>query len=261
MDNLESLSLMFPTSGTNTGYDSNHPFTSNIRLFDGACNVHIARVTAGYDLFHPNMLHLPWSQLTGLDFEDTTLPSSFNQTHTVLRQCVNLQSLRIGIADDDKCGISRLNTLLPHLESMTVFTFNMTVDWNEYGRFLRPFVLPSLKHLEIVSCFGKSVWPEEAPHVFKPCCLQNLECLEAQQLEPAAVLVFLEAVPLLCELSLPSFKSKDGLEDLAPFIGDGDVVPLLRKLEWNVDDLDWLIVILERRTKTDGGDNGDKDEN
>ena len=75
------------------------------------------------------------------------------------------------------------------------------------------------------------------------------------------MLVFLEAAPSLCELSLRYFKSDDGIEGLVPAIGDGDVVPLLRKLEWNVDDLDWLIVILERRAKTDGGDNGDKDEN
>jgi F-box-like len=214
-----------------------------IRAFDGASNLRTASIVTDYDHLYPQDLHLPWAKLTSLHFKLTTL--SFVGCHAVLRQCTSLVSLALGIVPNDDCHAPQSDTLLPCLESLMVFTFDEDA---EYGQFLQPLVLPSLKHLEIES-HEEAIWPDEGPPVLKPRCLHNLESLKIAHLGPSAALVFLHDAPSLVELSLCSLEDDESLDDLVTAISSGDVAPKLRMIECDIAIVDSLVGILEERAK------------
>ena len=239
---LESLALTFSSGSPLSINGRDQPPAHCLKGFEHAHSLHTLLISSDHAHLELQVFTLPWSQLTRLAFNQTTIP--FTEGHLVLRQCVNLVSLRLGITSNDECDLSHPDTLLPHLESLTIF-----VDMeDEYGQFLEPFVLPSLKCLEIES-EDESIWPDEASGMLRADSLQNLEQLKVTHMEPAAVHAFLVDTPSLIRLSIHSLSSSDTVEELTEAIGDGDLVPLLQVLECDASMADSLPHILEARAK------------
>jgi hypothetical protein len=249
VNNLESLSLSFdfgPLSG-----NLDHPPASYLKGFHGASKLHTLTISSDHAHLELQIFKFPWSQLTRLEFNQTTIP--YAEGHEVLRQCVGLVSLRLGIVSDDECKIFSDRTLLPHLESLAVF-----VDMDgDYGQFLQPFVLPSLKRLKIES-EDESFWSDDEGATLNTESLKNLEQLAVTHMEPTAIHALLTDAPSLIELSMRSFTFTDALEELTEAICDGDIAPILRVLECDAGMVDSLVNILEARAKVTGDEAGDE---
>jgi hypothetical protein len=121
-------------------------FTNKITAFETARNLHSVTLISEYADMHLSVFRFPWSQLTHLIILDTFV--YFADGHEVLRQCTGLVSCSTGITTDIMCYATLPPTLLRNLVSLTIHAYDAE---EEHGRFLEPFVLPSLRHLELAS--------------------------------------------------------------------------------------------------------------
>ena len=242
MIDLETLSLSF---GCESSID--HSMLQalpipDVAVFHRSPKLRSLVVSNNHRHFHLNPLGLriPWSQLTHLSFARIVI--DFAEGHMVLRQCVNLTSLGLRISSDSHCTFPFPDTPLPRLKRLKVFTHTIEMC----GQFLQPFVLPSLKHLDIWS-ESRAIWPVEGPPVLNAASLRNLESLLVNHMEPAAVLVFLTNTPSLVTLYLHSVKTTECLDELTATIRDCKVTPKLEVLESDASVVDSLVNILEKR--------------
>jgi hypothetical protein len=231
VDALESVSITF----------RRHP-TSNITVFTKARSLRAATVYKSYfwPVCDPHVFRFPWTQLTQLDFS-YILPR-FKETHEVLHQCRSLISLKIGIQPDEDCGQHMPDTFLPCLETLEVFAFSQ----GSYGMFLRPFILPYLKHLAVRTYQKGTLWSG----VLSAQCLSHLEHVHFDGLEPPAAHAFLKDAPFIKEWTFYHIWSTDSFDDVVAAVACGDLVPALRVFKCDYEAVDaMLIPILEARGK------------
>jgi hypothetical protein len=231
---LEVVSLMFAKEDGDSpsAFESGDGLTDDITIFDAARNLHSVTLISQYAYMHLAAFRFPWSQLTHLAILDTYV--DFESGHEVLRQCTSLVSCSIGIAVDDDCDATLPPTLLPNLISLTVYAYS---EEEEHGRFLQPFVLPSLQYLELASP-NHGPWSEmHVTHLIRRSKPAKFECFRCTALTVRDVSAILSEVPLLEELSLCFHRSEPdpSLDALITAIARGNLVPKIRSFELEVN--------------------------
>jgi hypothetical protein len=240
---LESADLEFSEK-----FDAD-PNVSSMMLLDKTCNLRRVTISSDFVDLDLTIFHFSWTHLTQLSFRNTYL--TFAQGHAMLRHCINLVSLTFGIIPDIECHAMACNTILPVLESLTI----MILTSEECGQFLRPFILPSLKRLEVDATGTHFQWSE----VVLPQLVRRSSChlkrFEVSAFAPSAVIALLTVAPSITRLSLqhlnvgrcrePSYNT-----NLLGAIARGDLVPNLQIIECNLYDLEYIIDVVEMRSKT-----------
>jgi hypothetical protein len=231
---LEIVSLIFAKEDDDSpsSFESGNGLTDNITIFDAAHNLRFVTLISQYAYMHLTAFRFPWSQLTQLDILDTYV--DFEDGHKVLRQCTSLVSCSIGVAVDVVCDATLPPTLLPNLVSLTVHAYFKV---EEHGRFLQPFVLPSLQYLELASR-DHAPWSEmHVTHLIRRSKPAKFECFCCTALTVRDVTAILTEVPLLEELSLCFHRSEPdpSLDALITAIARGDLVPNIRSFELEVN--------------------------
>ena len=211
-----------------------------VTLFDATPNLREVTLTMEFVDVNLSAFRLPWAQLTRLVVTDAFI--TFAGGHTVLRQCTNLISCVLGIVPDSECTGDVPETVLPNLQSLALHTYH---DHGRRGRFLMPFVLPSLKHLKL--CVD-SEWcelsgEEAASLISRSGC--RLERLEAKGLDPYDVHVILSSATSLADLSLDFFYNTP-VDDLIFEIVDGSVVPNFHTIRITFPFAELFIELLEQ---------------
>jgi hypothetical protein len=243
LEALESADLGF-SEKFNANYNA-----SNMMFFDKTCKLRRVAISSVFPDLDLSTFHISWAHLTHLYFKNIYLP--FSQGHAVLRQCVRLVSLAFGIIPNSECHAVTCNTILPVLESLKIVIFME----EPCGQILQPFILPSLKRLEVDSTGTYSQWSELAlPRlVQRSAC--HLKRFEATALAPSVVTALLTAVPSLTRLSLYNLKvgryrEPNHDKQLFSAVARGVLVPNLQHFECNLFDLEYVIDIVEMRTNT-----------
>ena len=170
---------------------------------------------------HPHLsaFRFPWSQLTHLTISNP--PFGFVDGHQVLRQCTSLVSCCIDIPPDSHCGGDLRPIVLRDLGSLTVRAHNCLGTL--HGRFLRPLVLPSLKHLDIDSAC-QVLWSEA--DVTQLVRHNTPQSVRSKDLMGNIVSAVLTQVPLLTELEVSFDQQQSHSADaLLTAIARGDLVP------------------------------------
>ena len=240
---LESAELDFSEA-----FNPDHDVFNTIFL-DKTCNLRRVTISSNFLDLDLDPFHISWANLTQLCLKNTYL--AYSQGHAVLRQCVRLVSLAFGIVPDIECRGMTRNTILPVLESLKVAIYT----GEQCGQFLQPFILPSLKRLEIDSISTCSQWSE----MILPQLVQRSSCqlrrFEASALAPSTVTAFLMTVPSLTRLILHNLRVgrlREPIQDKDMFsaIARGSLVPNLQHFECRLYDLEYVINSVERRTNT-----------
>ncbi|KAJ7749529.1 hypothetical protein DFH07DRAFT_961665 [Mycena maculata] len=194
--------------------------------------------------------NIPWSRLVHLQLL-IGLPNEFI---AVLRQCVNLERLDIGIlawdAIDDYPP-QEMDLTLRNLRHMSITVLFDTSDLGEFGPLFQPLVLPELTSLKIVYDKGVDVlWPQAEFSRFQSRCpsIQHLEIQvikdldEPRQLETItgftfrSLILILRSSPALKSLTLLSFPHciDDALLAALQYrASDEPLVPRLETLSWD----------------------------
>ncbi|KAJ7625547.1 hypothetical protein FB45DRAFT_68485 [Roridomyces roridus] len=200
----------------------------------------------------PNVLGLPWAQLTSLHFIATYIPPL--AMHAILRESTSLVECSCSIIQLDStlsAALARLpECTLPALRTLMVEFSPQTTD---YAPFLRPLVLPALTDLELR--------PLEAG--FLPQCLWSqpaytgLLARSRFRLNRLAILhymvdaVDLEAIlvgmPDLRELHLYLWERTEWDEGILNKLGEGEILPNLETLTFSTYPLGGVLDALERR--------------
>jgi len=164
----------------------------------------------------------------------------FVEGHAVLRWSPNLISATFSIVPDHQCQSEVPSTVLPKLERLRVCSYGYRSL--VYGQFLRPFILQSLKHLEIRSTPGPK-WLDVhlLSLVTQSSCA--LERFTAVSLEPLTISAFLAETPTLVELSLFFLRRTDGFSELLTQIAYSTLLPNLRSLRCTADVAEHLLDI------------------
>jgi hypothetical protein len=137
---------------------------------------------------------------------------------------------------DVVCDATLPPTLLPNLISLTVHAY---YEVEKHGRFLQPFILPSLQHLELASPnHAPAPWSEmHVTHLIRRSKPAKFECFRCTALTVRDVSAILTEVPLLKELSLCfrlGRESDPSLDALITAIARGNLVPNIRSFELEV---------------------------
>ena len=237
---LEVVSLVFggEEGDSPSSFESGDGLTDNITIFDAAPNLHSVTLISQHAYMYPTAFRFPWSQLTHLAILETYV--DFKSGHEMLRQCTSLVSCSIGVAVDVVCDASLPPTLLPNLISLTVHAY---YQMEKHGRFLQPFVLPSLQHLELASP-NRAPWSEmHVTHLIRRSKPAKFERFRCSALTVRDVSAILSEVPLLKELSLcfPRSEPLDpSLDALITAIACGTLVPNIQSFELKVNTIgDW----------------------
>jgi hypothetical protein len=251
MDTLQSISLSFSDETdkyTLNDSDSYYPSLYPVTAFDNARNLCEVAILTEFATFHPQYFRLPWKQLTQLHIVNTPIP--FIEGHEALCQCLNLVTATLTIPSDERCLHPSPITLLPQLSSLEIRTAT-ELPTACFGRFLKPFVLPSLKQFEMITMSdSRDTWSQSDLLSLMKRSSCSLERFQASWITPQLLHAFLQVVPSLVELSFPWVRR----EPLAMFqmileeIGIGSLVPNLRILECNMNILDDVLKMAEART-------------
>lgn len=185
--------------------------------FHGDCSV-----------FLPQLLLLPWGQLTDVCFPDMNTPPSV--IYSILEQCTSLTvcELCIGIEPARGC-FGRRNIVVPNLRAVTFTPFRDSVVWSD---FLAPFVFPALKELSI-KAYDNPLSLYDIPALIKhsKCSLQELTV--SQFIEPDAsnnLNILLQSVPSLVYLNANSLFPPHVLRD----ISNGTLLPQIKWMNFPV---------------------------
>lgn len=200
LDALESIEMkfnahwnVFPTPGT-TALHTARRLTKVAFEFKG----HLTKTCP------PELLLLPWGQLTEISFTNLSLP--YDTAHSVLSQCRNLISCTLEVENIHQYLSAEpfsKDVVLPVLRSFTIIVRgHIRFDW---ATFLRPLVIPSLKDLDI------SVADELDDETFisfltrSRCTLETLawstSC--ARQIEPEELYLVFSQLASIQELTIP----------------------------------------------------------
>ena len=232
---LESVTLVFAKEDGDSPPFFGHGdgLTSNITAFEAAPDLRSVYLISQYADMHLNAFRLPWAQLTHLTILETYV--DFADGHEVLRQCTSLISCSIGVATDDFCVPTISPTILRNLESLTVHAYD---EEGTHGRFLEPFILPCLRHLELTS-ENNAPWSEmNVAPLIRRSSPAKLESFHSTAMTPRDVSAVLAEVPLLKELSI-CFLGREpdrSLDALVTAIARGDLVPNVQKLDLDLQD-------------------------
>ena len=241
---LESVSLNIANLAV--GFDA---ITAGIMIPGDAHNLRkitISTESASLDL---HSLQFPWAGLTELRILNTVV--TYTGCHAALRQCPNLVTFTLGMVPEDRTCLDQIpSTRLRHLKSLTIMA--RYADGN-YGLFLRPFILWSLKEFTITG--GPwAEWLGISSLIARSSC--RLERFEAVEFHTPETLEFLLKVPSLTKLSLRqcsqnyAISSLDDLTISDSTVYDRDLLPNLRGIECNLDDVKPLIYLLELRSQS-----------
>jgi hypothetical protein len=230
---LEAVSLEFDMDDADSPFGSDDVLRNNIAIFETARNLRCVTLIPHFRDIHLTAFRFPWSQLTHLAILGTCV--IFESGHEVLRQCTSLVSCSIGVATDVDCDATLARTLLPNLVSLTVHAY---CDEEEHGRFLQPFVLPSLQYLELAFPHD-ALWSEmdfRVTQLLKRSMPSKLEVFRSTALTPRDVTTILAEVPLLKKLSLCFYAGESGpsLVALVTAIAQGDLVPNIASFELEI---------------------------
>ncbi|KAF8224024.1 hypothetical protein L208DRAFT_1410910 [Tricholoma matsutake] len=243
---LESASLVFDTDDGDNIFDRGErdgwteaAEIHKIIIFDTARNLRYVTLTTEYAEVYLNVLRFPWSQLTHLTLLNTFL--EFQSAHEVLRQCTSLVSCNFGINTDWNCWPLDSPTILHNLVSLTVYAFDPCCH---HGEFLQPFILPSLRYLELCSEHTTPWTDGKTIALIRRSLHANFECFRFTSLLPHEVLAALSEAPLLKELSLSFPLSTFGEEPLVlvaliTAVARGDVVPNIETFNLKFQGATW----------------------
>ncbi|KAF8222339.1 hypothetical protein L208DRAFT_1413611 [Tricholoma matsutake] len=221
---LESASLVFDSDDCDNILDRGErdgwaeaAEINRITIFDTARNLRYVTLTTEYAEVYLNLTHLTLLN-TFLEFQSA---------HEVLRQCTSLVSCEFGINTDWNCWPLDSPTILHNLVSLTVYAFDPCCY---HGEFLQPFILPSLRYLELCSEHTTPWTDGKTIALIRRSLHANFECFRFTSLLPHEVLAVLSEAPLLKELSLSFPLSTFGEEPLVlvaliTAVACGDVVP------------------------------------
>lgn len=87
---------------------------------------------------------LPWAQLTHLDLPNSIIP--IRTLHVILDQCICLRTTTLVVGHNTPPYFPDKETIVPKLESLVLYRFGPSPDWDT---FLHPLVLPSLQLLMV----------------------------------------------------------------------------------------------------------------
>jgi hypothetical protein len=163
-------------------------------------------------------------------------------------------SCTFGIVSDANCQAATVmpDTILDHLQTLKIYVHNYGSA--TFGEFLRPFIVPSLKHLGVntYSKFSNTLVPfsDVALSLLVQRSSCQLDHFEARSLDPLAVTGLLAKAPLLRKLTL-YYLGYDGIHhrDLFSAIGLGKLAPNLHTFECGARDAKSCIDFLETRAK------------
>ena len=223
---LESASLVFDDNDCDNIFERGErdgwTEANKITIFGTARNLRCVTLTTDHVEMHLNVLRFPWSQLTHLTLLDTFL--EFQSAHETLRQCTSLVSCHFAITSDWNCWSLDNPTVLHNLVSLTVYAYDQCCY---HGEFLQPFILPSLRCLELCSEHTTPWSHGKIIELIRRSSHANFECFRFASLLPNEALAALSEAPLLKELSLSFPLSIFGADPLSVFGDEVLVLPAL----------------------------------
>ncbi|KAJ6581879.1 hypothetical protein B0H19DRAFT_1116825 [Mycena capillaripes] len=205
----------------------------------------------------PQVLGLPWGQLTGLHFIATYIPPL--AMHAILRQSTSLLECSFSIIQLDDGLASELNRLpecvLPALRSLMVEFSPETVD---YAPFLRPLVLPALTDLELrpleVGFLSQCPWSQRAYAGLlarSNFTLRRLAILH-YMIAPADLDTILRGMPSLTDFHLYLWESTEWDAGILQGLARGSLLPALEVFTFSTYPLDDVLAALETRVRVQG---------
>ena len=213
---------------------------SPLTLFDAASSLRMAHLsTLSADL----CICLPWAQITHLDFTGSSFtPQKY---HTMIRQCTNLISCTCGMVRQREAPYAIPPTVLKNLEVAIFAGDNNTA----YAHFLRPFILPSIRQLEVSFVYDAGQpGDDEVLLIKRSSCV--LKRLVIKDFGPDRAFELLAELPSLTELRLSTGSLGNIVfRELLRSIACGDLVPNLHRFECDLSAASFILHILDARMK------------
>jgi hypothetical protein len=205
----------------------------------------------------PQVLGLPWGQLTGLHFIATYIPPL--AMHAILRESASLLECSFSIIQLDDALAAELNRLpecvLPVLRSLMVEFSPETVD---YAPFLRPLVLPALTDLELrpleVGFLPQCPWSQRAYAGLlarSRFTLRRLAILN-YMISPAELDAILTGMPSLTDFHLHLWEATEWDAEILQGLASGALLPALEQLTFSTYPLTDVLGALEARVRRGG---------
>ncbi|KAJ7509847.1 hypothetical protein B0H11DRAFT_1259126 [Mycena galericulata] len=219
----------------------------------------LRRVLFSTDLcsIDPNVLGLPWAQLTGLHFIATYIPPL--AMHAILHESRSLLECSVSIIQLDDALTLALDRLpecvLPALRSLMVEFSPQTVD---YAPFLRPLVLPALTDLELrpleVGFLPQCPWSQRAYVDLlarSGFTLRRLAILH-YMISPRDLDAILRGMPSLTNFHLYLWEKTEWDAGILRALGDGTLLPRLETLTFSTYPLASVLDAVEERVRCGG---------
>ncbi|KAJ7656347.1 hypothetical protein DFH06DRAFT_1199315 [Mycena polygramma] len=219
----------------------------------------LRRVLFSTDLcsLDPQILGLPWGQLTGLHFIATYIPPL--AMHAILRESSSLLECSFSIIQLDDALASELDRLpecvLPALQSLMVEFSPDTID---YAPFLRPLVLPALTDLELrpleAGLLPQCPWSQRAYTALlarSRFALRRLAILH-YTLAPADLGAILRGMPSLTDFHLFLWETIEWDTRVLQGLARGTLLPALESLTFSTYPLAEVLGMLEARVRCGG---------
>ncbi|KAJ7735647.1 hypothetical protein DFH07DRAFT_843493 [Mycena maculata] len=219
----------------------------------------LRRVLFSTDLcsIDPNVLGLPWGQLTGLHFIATYIPPL--AMHAILRDSHSLLECSFSIIRLDDGLAAALHRLpecvLPGLRSLMVEFSPQTID---YAPFLRPLVLPALQDLELrpleTGALPQCPWSQRAYAGLlarSGFTLRRLAILN-YMIAPRDLDTILRGMPSLTDFHLFLWETTPWDAGVLHALAEGALLPRLEELTFSTYPLADVLATLEARVAHGG---------
>ncbi|KAJ7108838.1 hypothetical protein C8R43DRAFT_962785 [Mycena crocata] len=219
----------------------------------------LRRVLFSTDLcsIDPDILGLPWAQLTGLHFIATYIPPL--AMHAILRESSALLECSFSIIQLDDGLASALDRLpvcvLPVLRSLMVEFSPQTVD---YEPFLRPLVLPALSDLELrpldLGFLPQCPWSQRAYSGLlarSRFTLRRLAILH-YTIAPSELETILRDMPSLTDFHLYLWGRTEWDAAILQGLASGSLLPVLEVLTFSIHPLVGVLDALDARVQRGG---------
>ncbi|KAJ7474322.1 hypothetical protein FB451DRAFT_1467139 [Mycena latifolia] len=179
----------------------------------------------------PSWVQIPWSQLTHLDLEE----SSLAVCRAILLQCTNLVEAKLITSEWDffSDAVNSPAVVLPFLSKLSVRFNDGNDDVREVGPFFTPFTFPSLRTIALSFGTGMATaWPTQeftalqmgSPRIAQislmSCSINSGELVTLLRLSPAITNLVLLACPSCIDNNFLQLFSHSGTnaEPLAPHL-------------------------------------------
>lgn len=228
VQSLESVKLSLPSIDLSLARST----PASMTVFHGASSLRKVKFTT-QDSFYSCKFDFPWAQLTELEFEHSSY-----QCHAMLRQCTNLTRLKLPLPIGSLPAFT-LPIHLPRLEALMVYSTTSA----HFGRFLGPFVFPSMKLLQIHLKSSTDVLSGSI------CSLMSrssypVEHLDIKGMSAFDIFCILIEIPSLTELSLRDTGNYT-LDRKKLIIFIVDQLPQLQRITCDIPIANGLIELLE----------------